>query len=185
MMWFTCKTLDFRLFYHVWKCVFWSMLWAEWLHSSVHGSPGESPWGGAVPSGEQRQPEYSHWGTVCVCANMCMCASPPVSAVNYSMTPCIFSASVLYSLYICCTNHLHLLSSSVSFLLPLPRPHSLCICLALNLAVLSWLSCLCLFHFLSVSYSLSTTSLAFQPSFPAFPLSSFPSSLGPHLFMRE
>lgn len=41
-------------------CVFWFMLCAEWLHSSVHGSPGESPGGGAVPSGEQRQPEYRH-----------------------------------------------------------------------------------------------------------------------------
>lgn len=90
---------------------------------------------------------------ICVCVQVHLC--PPVSTVNYSMTPCIFSASVLYGLYICCTNHLHLLSSSVSFLLPLPRPHSLCICLALNFAVLSLLSCPCLFHVLSVSHSLS------------------------------
>lgn len=33
---------------------------AEWLHSFVHGSPGEPPGGGTVPSGEQCQPEHGH-----------------------------------------------------------------------------------------------------------------------------
>lgn len=37
------------------------------------------------------------------------------SLQSYSTSPCIFSASVICGLYICCTNHLRLLSSSVSF----------------------------------------------------------------------
>lgn len=56
---------------------FSSMSCAEWLHSSLHGSPGESPRGGTVPSGEQCQPEYGHWGTVrvCVCSYLYVCQS--------------------------------------------------------------------------------------------------------------
>lgn len=164
MVWFTWKTLDFRQFYLACKCVFWSMLWAEWLHSSVHGGPGESPWGGTVSSGEQRQPEYSHWGTECV--QICVCMQ--VRLLQYNITPCIFSASVLVGLHIC--NHLHLLSSSVSFLPPLPPPHSF-----FSVFFMSFLS-----HILPLS-----TSLVPPPSFPASPLPLSPPPSAPHLFMRE
>ena len=35
---------------------------AEWLHSALHGGPGEPPGGGAVPAGARREPEHRHRG---------------------------------------------------------------------------------------------------------------------------
>lgn len=91
----------YLLLCNVWKrlCVFWFMLCAEWLHSSVHGSPGESPGGGAVPSGEQRQPEYRHWGTVRVCVCVCFLCSH-VCPFLCSMYPCIFYATVISKVFL-------------------------------------------------------------------------------------
>lgn len=70
-------------------CVIWCVLCAEWLHSSVHGVPGKPPGGGAVPSGAQRQPEYGHRGTVCVCLIVCGCVPvlcPPSCTVSHVWT---------------------------------------------------------------------------------------------------
>lgn len=95
------------------------LLCAEWLHSSVHGCPGESPRGGTVPSGEQRQSEYGHWGTVHI----------SVFVLSHVYGRSCVRPSHLYSLSPCycirCTNHLHLLHSSASFLLLSSRPYSL------------------------------------------------------------
>ena len=110
---------------------------AEWLHSPVHGRPGESPGGGTLPSGEQRQPEYGHWGTVQVCYCVYICKS----CVHLTTaTVCLHAfSSVICGLYICCTNHLHLLlsvSSRFSFtvlsLCPFCLTFSLCLPLCLH-----------------------------------------------------
>lgn len=46
------------------KCFFSLVICAEWLHSVIHGSPGESPGGGTVSPGERGQPEHCHRGSV-------------------------------------------------------------------------------------------------------------------------
>lgn len=44
--------------------VFSLVICAEWLHSVIHGSPGESPGGGTLSPGERGQPEHRHRGSV-------------------------------------------------------------------------------------------------------------------------
>lgn len=109
---------------------------------------------------------------LCVCSHVH--ASPVSTSLQshrYSMSPCIFSASVMYGLYICCTNHLHLLSSSVSFLLLSSLPHSLCICPSLRLFLrLSVLSCpFCLTFSLSASLSFHHPPLTAPSPLPLLP----------------
>lgn len=137
------------------------VLCAEWLHSSVHGSPGKSPGGGTIPSGEQRQPEYGHWGTVCMRVFVIVWCAFTVCVYIYSS-----SRVSTCGLYICCTNHLHLLSSSVSFFVLTSLPHSLCICLCLHLFLhVSVLSLLPSF-FVSHSHSACPLSFSTPPSHP-------------------
>lgn len=159
-------------------CVFWFMLCAEWLHSSVHGSPGESPGGGAVPSGEQRQPEYRHWGTVHVCVCVCFLCSH-VCPFLCSMYPCIFYATVVSKVFLSVV-----LTTSISspplfpslppFFLHPPPPHfaSVSIGVFIFLSPFS-LSCFCLFLIFFVSHD---PSLIFPLFSSACPTSSPPSS---------
>ena len=147
------------------------LLCAEWLHSSVHGCPGESPRGGPVPSGEQRQSEYGHWGTVhisvFVLCRVFVCRSCVRTSHLYSLSPCY---------YICCTNHLHLLPSSASFLLSSSRPHSLRIPVCFPSLLFS------------VSHSPFVCPISFlrPPPPPACPVPPRPLlPRRPHLFMRD
>lgn len=88
---------------------------AEWLHPSVHGSSGESPGGGAVPSGEQCQPEYGHWGTACVNESMhFLCLSRAVCGthhVHVPAPPSVLPSSLCISVFVPFPSHWHDIST--------------------------------------------------------------------------
>lgn len=173
----------YLLLCNVWKrlCVFWFMLCAEWLHSSVHGSPGESPGGGAVPSGEQRQPEYRHWGTVRVCVCVCFLCSH-VCPFLCSMYPCIFYATVISKVFLSVV-----LTTSISSppLFPSLPPFFLPPPILPQSPSVSSSFCV-LFHFpVSVYFSSFLSHMIPLLSFPYSPLPAPPPLLPPHLFMRD
>lgn len=114
---------------------------------------------------------------VCYCVYMCQSCFHP--SYCYSLSPCIFSASVMYGLYICCTNHLHLLSSP--FLLLSSRPHSLCVSVCFSTSPCPFFTFLSLWLFPRLSrftFSLRLP-LVFPPSSCACPLSPLPLLLPP------
>lgn len=110
---------------------------AEWLHSSVHGSPGEPPGSGTVPSGEQCQPEYGHRGTVhvwfCCCVFVCLYMYVRLSYVHLSVVVllCVHALSLPQSCVVVTSVVLTTFISSPPLFPSLPpsRPHSFCVCL--------------------------------------------------------
>lgn len=102
---------------------------------------------------------------LCVCVCIYVWVEPAFTALQshpYCMSPCLFSASVVYDLYICCTNHLHLLFSSVSFPPFIPHPDS-----ALNTTLSRpLLPYPCLSHPLCLTFLFRPPVILLSPSLP-------------------